>query len=197
MLFRSPSSLHIIQSLFQPIDYDLINSLGLPISLGVGRSGISVRNSQVATISPKRLTIKLKAIVRDEGMRDSKSSNDVLLDEFLCIHVPDVGQGFGFDPFGEIVCADQQVSFISYCFRERAYNIQAPLSERPRTEEGIKDPSQLVDIRSKPLALITLLGIFLGLLLHTRPPISLSNGFVCQRSPSCVTPANSFMQLFE
>ena len=99
-----PSSLRIIQSLLQPIDYDLIYSLGLPISLRVGRSGISVRNSQVATVSLKGLTIKLEAIVQDEGltikleaivqdegMRDSESSNNVPPDEFLCIHVPDVG----------------------------------------------------------------------------------------------------------
>ena len=101
-----PSSFRIIQSLFQPIDYDLINSLGLSIPLGVGRSGISVCNSEVTTVSPEGFAIKLKAVIRDEGMRDSKSSNDVLPDEFLCIHVLDVGQGLGFDPFGEIVCAN-------------------------------------------------------------------------------------------
>ena len=77
-------------------------------------------------------------------MKDSESSNDVPPDEFLCIHVPDVGQGLSLDPFGEVVCADHQVSFVSYCFRERAHNIQAPLGERPRIGEGIKDPSRLV-----------------------------------------------------
>ena len=82
-------------------------------------------------------------------MRDFESSNDISPNEFLCIHVPDVGQGLDFDPFGEIVYADHQVSFISCCFKERAYDIQAPLSERPRTGEGIKDPSRLVDIWSK------------------------------------------------
>ena len=40
-------------------------------------------------------------------MRDPKSSNDVLSDKLLSIHIPDVSQGFGFDLFGEIVCADQ------------------------------------------------------------------------------------------
>jgi len=192
-----PSFLRIIQSLLQPIDYDLIYSLGLPVSLRVGRSGISVRYPQVATVSPEGLTIKLKAIVQDKGMRDSESSNDVPSDEYFCIHVPNIGQGLGLDPFGEVVCVDYQVSFVSCCFRERAYNIQALLSERPRTGEGIEDPSWLVDIWNKPLALITFLGVFLGLFLHTRPPVSLSEGSVCQRSSSCMTPANSLMQLFE
>ena len=58
-----PSSLHIIQPFFQPIDYDLINSLDLSISLGVGRSGILICNSQVTTVSPKGLAIKLKAVI--------------------------------------------------------------------------------------------------------------------------------------
>ena len=105
--FFHPFSLRIIQSLFQPIDYDLINGLSLSISLGVGWSGIPVYNSQVTTVSPEILAIKLKAVVRDEGMRDPKSSDDVLLDKLLSIYIPDVGQGLSFDPFGEIVCADQ------------------------------------------------------------------------------------------
>ena len=102
-----PSSLRIIQSLFQLIDYNLINSLSLPIPLGVGWSGILVCNSQIIIVSLEGITTKLKSVIRDEGMRDSKSSNDVLPDKFLCIHIPDVGQGLGFGPFVEIVCADQ------------------------------------------------------------------------------------------
>ena len=102
-----PSSFRIIQSFFHPINYDLINSLNLPIPLGVGWSGISVCDSQITTVSLEGLAIKLKSVIRDEGMRDSKSSNDVLPNKFLCIHILDVGQGLDFDPFGEIVCADQ------------------------------------------------------------------------------------------
>jgi len=105
--FFHPSSFCIIKSLFQPIDYNLINNLGLSISLGVGRSEIPVCNSQVTTISPEDLAIKLKAVIQDEGIKDLKLSNDILLDKFLSIHIPDVGQGLDFDPFGEIVCADQ------------------------------------------------------------------------------------------
>ena len=105
-LFHS-SSLRIIQPLFQPIDHDLINSLGLSVSLGVGKSGILVCNSQVTIVSPEGLAVKLEAIIRDESVGDLESSNDVLLDKLLSIHIPDIGQEFGFDPFNEIVCADQ------------------------------------------------------------------------------------------
>ena len=85
-----PSSLRIIQPLFQPIDHDLINNLGLSISLGVGKSGIPVCNSQVTTVSPEGLAVKLEAIIRDEGVGDPESSNDVLPDKLLYIRVPDV-----------------------------------------------------------------------------------------------------------
>ena len=67
-----------------------MNSLSLSVSLGVGRSGIPVCNSQVTTVSPEGLVVKLEAIIRDEGVGDLESSNDVLLDKLLCIHVPDV-----------------------------------------------------------------------------------------------------------
>ena len=86
-----PSSLLIIQLLFQSINYDLVNSLDLSISLGVSRNGIPVCNSQVTAVSLEGLTIKLKVIIRDEGMRDPKSSNDVFPDKLLSIHIPDVG----------------------------------------------------------------------------------------------------------
>ena len=105
--FFHPFSLRIIQPLFQPVDYNFVNSFSLSITLGVSRSGIPVCNSQVTTVSPEGLAIKLKADVRDEGVGDPKSSNDVLPDKLLGIHIPDIGQGLGFDPFGEIVCANQ------------------------------------------------------------------------------------------
>ena len=66
-----------------------------------------IPRSQQYLLKSEGLAIKLKAVIRDEGMRDPKSSNNVLPDKFLSIHIPDVGQGLGFDLFGEIVCTDQ------------------------------------------------------------------------------------------
>ena len=62
-----PFSHRIIQPLLESIHYDLINSLGLSIPLGVSRGGISICNSQITTVPPKGLAIKLKAIIRDQG----------------------------------------------------------------------------------------------------------------------------------
>ena len=106
--------------------------------------------------------------------------NNVLPNEFLGIHVPDVGQRFSLYPFGEIIGADYYVSLIPCCFRERTDNIKTPLSKRPEGGEGVKDSSRLVDIWAESLALITLLCIFLGLSLHVRPPVSLGERPVCQ-----------------
>ena len=105
--FFRPSSFPIIQPLFQPVDYDFVNSFSLSITLEVSRSGIPVCNSQVTAVSPEGLTIKLKAVVLDEGVGDPKSSNNVLPDKLLGVHIPDIGQGLGFDPFGEIVHVNQ------------------------------------------------------------------------------------------
>ena len=141
-----PSPLCIIQPLFQPAHYDLVHDLDLPISLGVCRSGISVCDPKVAAVFPEVFTIKLKTVVRDEGVRSSETHNNVFPNEFLGIHVPDVGQGFSLYPFGEIIGADYYVPLIPYCFRERTDNIKTPLSKRPGAGEGVKDSSRLVDI---------------------------------------------------
>ena len=188
-----PSPLCIIQSLFQTAYYDFVHSLGLPVSLGVGRSGISVGDAKLVTIFPEVLTIKLKTVVRDESVRSSEARNNVFPNEFLGIHVPDVGQRFSLYPLGEIVGVDYYVSLIPCCFREGTDDIKTPLSKRPRAREGVKDSSRLVDIWGESLALITLLRIFLGISLHIRPPVSLGECPVRQRSSSCVTPTNSLM----
>ena len=118
----------------------------MPVSFGVGGSGISVYDPKVAAVFPEVFTIKLKIVVRDEGVRGSEARNDVFPNEFLGIHVPDVGQGFSLYPFGEIIGADYYVPLIPCCFRERTDNIKTPLSRRPGAGEGAKDSPWLVDI---------------------------------------------------
>ena len=188
-----PSPLCLIQPLFQSTHYDFVHGLGLPISLGVGRSGISVDDAKLVAVFPEVLTIKLKTVVRDEGVRSSEVRNNVFPNEFLGIHIPDVGQRFRLYPLGEIVGTDYYVSLIPCCFRERTDNIKTPLSKRPGAGEGVKDSSWLVNIWGEYLALITLLRIFLGLSLHIRPPVSLGECPVRQQSPSYVTPTNPLM----
>ena len=174
-----PSPLCLIQPFLQSIHYDLIHGLDLPISLGVGGSGVSVNDPKLAAILPKILAVELETVVRNECVWSSKAGNNVLPDEFLGIHVPNVGQRFSLHPFGEVISSNYYVSLVPRSFGERTDNIKTPLCEQPGAGEGVEDPSGLMDIWGESLALITLLGIFLGLSLHVRPPVSLGKCPVC------------------
>ena len=65
-------------------------------------------------------------------MRDSEPGDNVSPDKLLGIHVSNICQWFGFDPFSEVISADEQISFVPRCFRKWPYDIQALLSKRPR-----------------------------------------------------------------
>ena len=77
----------------------------------------------LAIVSSEGFAIKLEPVVQDKSSRDPESCNDVSPDEPFSIYVSDVGQWLGFDPFGEVIRADQQIPLISCCLREGAYNI--------------------------------------------------------------------------
>ena len=126
-----------------------------------------------------------------------EACNNIFPNEFLGVHIPDVGQRFSLHPFGEIIGSNDYISLISCSFGERTDNIKTPLSKRPKAGEWVKDSSGLVDIWGESLALIALLRILLGLCLHFRPPISLGESPVCQQSPSCVTSTNPLIYLFK
>ena len=111
----------------------------------------------------------------------------------LCIRIPDICQWFSFNPLGEVIRADQQISFIPCYIRERTYNVQAPFSKRPRAGQRIKDSSELMNVWCKSLALVTLLHILLYFLLHIWLPIALSEGPVRQRFAPRVASTNPFM----
>ena len=103
----------IIQPLFKSIDYNFVDNLSLAIPLRIGRSGISVLYPQVRTVLPEGFTIELKAIIRDKGMGNPESSNDILLDKSFDIYISDISQRFSFNPLSKIIRADQQILFVS------------------------------------------------------------------------------------
>ena len=165
-----------IQPLLESIHYDLIDSLDLSIPLWISWGGIPIHNVQVTTIPPEGFTIKLKTIIRDEGVGDPKPSDNIFPNKSLGIHISDICQWFSFNPRGKVICTYQQLSLIPYCPRKRSYNIQAPLSKRPKVRKRIEDAPWLMNIWDKSLTLVTLLYVLLCFLLHIRPPISLSEG---------------------
>ena len=84
------SSVCFIPPLLEPIHYNFVSSLNLTISLGVSRGRKPIRNSQITAVSLEVFVIKLKSIVRDEGMRDPEPGDNVFPDKFLGDHIFDV-----------------------------------------------------------------------------------------------------------
>ena len=144
--FFQPSPFCFIQPLFQSIHNDLVHGFGLSVSPRVGRSGISVGDPKLVAILPEVLAIKLQTVVRDECVWNFEACNNIFPNEFLDVHVLDVGQRFSFHPFGEVIGSNNYVSLIPHSFGEKTDNIKTPLSKRPRAGEGFKDSSGLVDI---------------------------------------------------
>ena len=85
-----PISLCIVQPFLKSVHYDLVNSFSLSVPLRISWSGIPVCNSQFTAISPKRLAVELKSIVRDERIRYFEVGDNVLLDKFLYVHISDI-----------------------------------------------------------------------------------------------------------
>ena len=102
-----PFPICIIQPLLESTYYDLIDGFGLPIPSWISQGGIPVYYVEVAAIPSEGLAIKLQTIVRDEGTGDSKPSDNVFPNKSFGIYIPDVCQWLDFNPFGEVVCADQ------------------------------------------------------------------------------------------
>ena len=127
-----PSSLCVVQPLFKPTHYDLIDSFSLSIPLWMCQGGIPIYYAQVSTIPPDGFAIELKTVVQDEGTRVSKPSDNIFSKKSLGIHILDICQWFSFNPLGKVIRANQQILLIPCYLRERTYNVQALLSKRPR-----------------------------------------------------------------
>lgn len=109
-------------------------------------------------------------------MRDTKFGNNVLLNAFLHILVLDIGEKLYFDPLGEIIILDEELSSVTSYPWERTDYFQSSLPKRPGARERVKDPSWLMNVQGVPLALVTLLHKILSKILHARPPVLLSKG---------------------
>ena len=73
-------------------------------------------------------------------MRYPEPGDNIFLDKFLGFHISNVRQGFSFDPFGEIICANQQISLVTCCFGKRAINIQAHCTNGQGLDRGLRTP---------------------------------------------------------
>ena len=73
--------------------------------------------------------VKLLSIVGHDGMWDTKSADYVLPDEVCAFRLGDGGQGFNFDPFGEIIDRDYGEPCLTTGHRQRSDQIYTPFCE--------------------------------------------------------------------
>ena len=105
-----PPFFGVIQSLFKSVHDDLVNSLSLPVSLRISWSEISILYTQIRTVFPESFAVKLKAIVRDEHVRNPESCNNVLPNEPFDVYVPDISQGLSFYPLAQYLSPIEQMA---------------------------------------------------------------------------------------
>ena len=129
--FIHPFALSIVQLFLQPSHDNFVGRLGLPIPLRIDGCRIPIPNPQLPAISLEGFTVKLETVIRDQRVWHPKLGDNIILEEFLGIHVLDIGVGLSFHPFGKVVRADEELSSVPYGLRKGSYYIQAPLSEWP------------------------------------------------------------------
>ena len=131
-----------------------------------------VSNPQVLAKISKCVIVELLSIVRDKDPRDSEAANDASPDEVSNIFLCDSGQWFCLNPFGEVVNPYDEELELSYGDGEGPNYVQSPLGERPRGVHQCKFLSWLLYDVAEALALVTLLYVGLGVLLHSGPVVS-------------------------
>ena len=121
--FIHPSALSIVQLFLQPIHDNFIGRLGLTIPLRIGGCTIPIPNPQLPAISLEGFTVKLETVIRDQRVWHPKLGGNIILEEFLGIHILDIGVGLDFHPFDKVVRADEELSLVPYGLRKRFYHI--------------------------------------------------------------------------
>ena len=82
------------------------------------------------------LIIELSSVIRDDGMRQSKSVDDGFLDEVFHFVFGDLGQGFSLHLLGEIVYSDHYELSLAKRREKRIEYVDSPLSKRPGCDDG-------------------------------------------------------------
>lgn len=95
--------------------------------------------------------LELFSIVSNDGVRDSKVTNNVCA---VGCHYP--GQWLGFHPFGEIVYGYYNKLCLCFCCWQWSDQIDSPLGEWPGTKDGGDLLWWLPLHAGKPLAFIAL-----------------------------------------
>ena len=77
----------------------------------------------------KRIVIEFLSIIRDEDSRDAKEANDTFPNKTMNILLRDSSQGFGLNPFGEIIDSYNKEFELTHCHGERSHYVEPLLSK--------------------------------------------------------------------
>ena len=83
--------------------HNLVGCFSLAVALRVSKCGVPIPYSKLTAVSSKSFAIKLKAIDRDEGVKDTETCDYISSHEVLDVLILDVGEGLCFHPFRDVV----------------------------------------------------------------------------------------------
>ena len=139
--------------------------------------------------------IKLLAIVSDDDLEKAKSTNDGFLYKLSGLGLGDLGHQLGFYPFGEVVDGYEQELSLCWDRRKGFEYVYLPLGEWPWCSYSYQLGGRLVLHGGMPLASITPLHMFNGILVYGQPILSLSKYFVGESSTTEMVTAYPFKNL--
>ena len=143
------------------------------------------------------LVVELSSIVGDDGVRQSESEDDGLLDEVFHLPLDDLHQRFGFHLLSEVVNYDDYELPLAGCRRKRIEYVNPPLGKGPRGDDGSQLVGGSVLYVGIPLAWFAPPNQLSCVLLHGGPVVTLSQDFVGQGLAPQVVTADPFMYFSE
>ena len=155
-----PCPFFLFQFCLQGVLNDFINSLCLPVTLGVSDCAKALRNSQLLTKLSHLLAIKLFPIVRYQLVRDAIAAHNGPVHKLLELFGRDSGQRLGLCPLSEVIYRNNRIFDSSLGLREFFNQINSPHSKGPRTHKRSGMSGRNVAEVGIPLALITCPGEF-------------------------------------
>ena len=98
---------------------------------------------------------ELSAIICDNPVRNAESDHNIL-EELLGLGGCDRGDGFGFNPLGELIDGDEEVCETIRHSLQGADHVETPDCKRPSDQDGLQLLRWHVYLPSKILASLTL-----------------------------------------
>jgi len=96
-------SLCVVKFLLQAMDDRLLGHLSLAVGLGMSNGYEPSLATQTVEIVGEPISIKLLAVIKDDGTGDAEASDDVLPNEPSYFGGGIEGDGLGLYPLGEVV----------------------------------------------------------------------------------------------